>query len=808
MKRVASLDFLRGLAAFSVAIPHYFSLNVAESPLANAIAVTGVEVFFVLSGFVLAPQILTMVVGGPIRYLRTFIIRRWMRTIPPYLIALIFVAIVTGELLTSDFVRYLFYIQNLFSQANINDFFAIAWSLSVEEWFYITFAPLLFLLAKLFDRKDGTFAVVFGICFILSITVARHFGDHGNWDAAVRRVTIFRIDSIAWGFLLYIATKRVASFDMNISKGWTLLAAATGLFLACGFLGIATAYHTSTSAFSRQAFPFVAAAFGISAVFLFRQSEFLFVRNVPRTIGFFLGHISYSVYLFHLLLAMVIKPKLAGLDTTLQLAIFVGLLVCLTSIIWFYIEKPILAARPKYDTRETDLYQALDNPPPTAPKFLIATVTLAIVAIAFSFYCFAAYQGNHQRTFYLTLVAASAFTLLAASRLRIASVTSVFLTLFFVAILLPPADYLFRKSNNAASLPLSLPTQVKPAYSFKAGKADPRAFHAWWAHYVDQWTKLGGGKGATEEPDPNGLLPFVLIPNSTGRFFDSVIRINNLGFRGIDVERDKHDRFRIFTLGESPTFGPTLLAGDRTWPEDLQDLIEIGLTCDRPIEVINAGTEAYNLANNTERLQRDIIPLEPDLVISYHGYNGLGPLFGNAPFSDVGQEPRRIENRPSALLNEISYRARLMVFRLRSQKVSPIYTEDQLMKTEYANSYRKLLRIARDNGFRVILASSSMAVGLSSPSEVKAFYGLVFTGIDDKIIRNAAHNEMVRKIAADENVPFIDTVPHLDGFWDDDLYLDLVHFTQAGNKKMAKIVFDGLTDTLRKDPQLKCYDRK
>ena len=68
MKRVASLDFLRGLAAFSVAIPHYLTLNVADSALADAIAITSVEVFFVLSGFVLAPQILTMIIGGPAGY--------------------------------------------------------------------------------------------------------------------------------------------------------------------------------------------------------------------------------------------------------------------------------------------------------------------------------------------------------------------------------------------------------------------------------------------------------------------------------------------------------------------------------------------------------------------------------------------------------------------------------------------------------------------------------------------------------------------------------------------------------------------
>src|SRR5260370_5468036 len=105
MKRIASLDFLRGLAAFGVALPHYLTLNAWGHLLAEAVADTGVEVFFVLSGFVLAPQILTMVVGGPFRNLRIFLIRRWMRTIPPYLIALVLTAAITGGLLTSDFLR-------------------------------------------------------------------------------------------------------------------------------------------------------------------------------------------------------------------------------------------------------------------------------------------------------------------------------------------------------------------------------------------------------------------------------------------------------------------------------------------------------------------------------------------------------------------------------------------------------------------------------------------------------------------------------------------------------------------------------
>jgi peptidoglycan/LPS O-acetylase OafA/YrhL/lysophospholipase L1-like esterase len=802
MKRFASLDFLRGLAALAVAVPHYVTLNEAGQPVADAIAITAVEVFFVLSGFVLAPQILTMVIAGPIRNLRIFLIRRWMRTIPPYLLALTAVAIVTGQLLTADFVRYVFYIQNLFSQGNFNDFFPVAWSLSVEEWFYVTFAPLLFLLATFSNRRARKLAVAFGVCFILAIIVARSFADHDNWDAAVRRVTVFRVDSIAWGFLLYLATEQIHPFDTSTLMGRALFGASIGAFIACCVIGATVAYHSVDSQISRQLFPFAAAAVGISAVFLFRQSEFLFAGNAARKLGIYLGHISYSVYLFHLVLAMILKPKLADLDLMSQLAIYIALVVGVTSIIWLYIEKPILAARPRYDGRAMSSRQAAAR---AAPRSLIATAALTLIACILAYYCFRSYEGNHQRTFYLTFMAATAIMFAAARRIQIARVASVFLTLLFVAILLPAADYLFRMPlTKAEAAPTLKP--VQPAYTFRSAKANPQAFHAWWAYYVDEWSKLGGGKKTTEEPDPKGLLPFVLVPNSTGKFFDSVIHINNIGFRGADIAIDKQNRFRIFTLGESPTFGPTLRANEKPWPEVLQAHINSKLTCDRPIEVINAGTEAYNLANNIERLRRDVVPLKPDLVISYHGFNGLGVLFGTAPLSNQQQQPTR-NTSPSALLAEVGYRFRLAMFRSELRKpASPNYSEDRIMKSKYADGYRQLIQIARDEGFGMVLSTSSMAVSASSPREVKDFYESAFSGIDETIVRNAAHNDMVKKLAMTEHVPLIDTAPQLDGLWDDDLYLDLVHFTQAGNDKMAQTMFGGLSPILKSEPKLRCVD--
>jgi hypothetical protein len=51
----------------------------------------------------------------------------------------------------------------------------------------------------------------------------------------------------------------------------------------------------------------------------------------------------------------------------------------------------------------------------------------------------------------------------------------------------------------------------------------------------------------------------------------------------------------------------------------------------------------------------------------------------------------------------------------------------------------------------------------SSPREVKNFYESAFSGIDETIVRNAAHNDMVKKLAMTEHVPLFDTAPQLDG---------------------------------------------
>ena len=83
------LDIIRYLAALVVAVCHYKIAN-GGGNIFELTAVVSVEIFFVLSGFVLAPQINLIVDRGfTFPDYRTFIIRRWMRTLPSYYVALI-----------------------------------------------------------------------------------------------------------------------------------------------------------------------------------------------------------------------------------------------------------------------------------------------------------------------------------------------------------------------------------------------------------------------------------------------------------------------------------------------------------------------------------------------------------------------------------------------------------------------------------------------------------------------------------------------------------------------------------------------
>ena len=812
MKRSASLDLLRGGAAFAVAIPHYLTLNAPFQSFAEASAIAGVEVFFVLSGFVLAPQIVDWVVGKPWRNLCVFLVRRWMRTIPPYLVALVVIALMTGNLLTADFVRYLFYVENLFVSANRTDFYPVAWSLAVEEWFYALFAPALFVVAILLRRRDRRLEAAFAVLVIVVVSALRFALAPHDWDLNVRRVTLFRIDSIVWGFLLYLALERFPPLVLDDASGRKRLGALIALFALVASAELAVAIlAVSGGALAQQAFPFISAAFGMACVGVFRQAEGAFRGRFVRGFSFYLGRISYSVYLFHLIVVMTLKPRIASAPLLLQLAIYLALILALSTIFFAGFERPILAARPYYTAPGRVPAAAIAAARREArfrPSLL--SIALALAAVTAGVLARNAFMANEPYAFY-GLVVATAVLVLALSEkacpLSKGALAAAARAFVLFAIALPFADALYR---NSTGLPLTA-TIAQPTYSYRAAAANPTAFAVWWFYYLNEWIREDGIRSKIDAPDPLKKLPFVLVPGSSGRMFDTTIRINNLGFRGPDLAPDKGDAFRIFALGESQTFGPTLRDGEKPWPELLQALFDQDAECGRKVEVVNAGTEAYTLEDNLERMRRDILPLKPDLILSAHGMNGLLAL-------GLRRVPEPIEPgvrpRASALIGSAVLTIERAAHDLRGRDSAearpaalPPMTDAELLKSRYAGDYRKLIALARASGADVALVNASMAISEHSPREVKDFYGAVFKPIDDILAANAAHNRMVRLLSKEEGVPLIDTTQSLDGQWDGDLYLDIVHFTEAGNERAAEVIFHQLLPILAERDGLNCVLR-
>ena len=224
-------------------------------------------------------------------------------------------------------------------------------------------------------------------------------------------------------------------------------------------------------------------------------------------------------------------------------------------------------------------------------------------------------------------------------------------------------------------------------------------------------------------------------------------------------------------------------------------------SCSRPIEVINAGTEAYTLENNVELMRRDIGALKPDLILSTHGMNGLLALGlrQEAEPTEPGVRPRA-----SALLGRAVLTIERALHAWRTRNISrppapPPLSDPQLLASRYAEDYRKLIVLARENGASVALATSSLAVNAASPREVKDFYGAVFKPIDDIIAANAAHNRMVRLIGREDHAPVVEAIASVDGDWDDDVYLDIVHFTERGHQRVALALFKALLPILESE---------
>jgi peptidoglycan/LPS O-acetylase OafA/YrhL len=371
--RIPELDGLRGVAIALVLLHHYFFQTIDVPPgtplaylqAAGRLGWTGVDLFFVLSGFLIGGILLDARPSS--NYFRVFYTRRFFRIVPVYFVFL-FVAIVLNSIgtigLTHDldpifrdrlpwFIHFLF-LQN-FWMALFTNFGALGptWSLAVEEQFYITLPPLV----RFLSSRALVFALAFGIILapvsriVLSILAPSYYL---SWFTLMP----CRADALLLG------VAGAALLRQPACKAWLIRHRQMLLFLLAPLaIGLAVLAWRFPDPYGivmlRVGYTWLALFYLGIVLCALLYSQTWFGKCLRWRWIMWLGSIAYGVYLFHqlvraALLALIYSgkvPRWSPVQFLLSLAaLALTLVICRLS--WLFFEKPLvqLGHRSGYET--------------------------------------------------------------------------------------------------------------------------------------------------------------------------------------------------------------------------------------------------------------------------------------------------------------------------------------------------------------------------------------------------------------------------------------------------------------------------
>lgn len=364
-ERIFGLDVVRAAAIILVVVHHGFEiLQFPFPPLPD-----GVDIFFVLSGFLIG-QILVKKANRArvfsLRDVKIFLLRRWLRTLP----AMWFVLVVNlcinfflnynvmpawtiaRKMLLEDHLwEYPFFLQNLTDNLR-SSFFPESWSLSVEEWFYLFFPLLLFLLQSTkVNRRLILLSVIF--VMILMPSVARFcFSDihsRGAW-MLTRMIVIMRLDSIGFGVLLAYIAGSTPDIWQRWRRSRFLLITGLGSFYIIFWIVCNGGLYLNSVMLTNMLFSPLSSICIMIA--LPGMTTFNIKPGWAKSGVTFISKISYSMYLVNYSIVVQLMKTMVGSSpgaySPAFYAIYWVTTIAISTLMYHYIEKPFLTIRDRY----------------------------------------------------------------------------------------------------------------------------------------------------------------------------------------------------------------------------------------------------------------------------------------------------------------------------------------------------------------------------------------------------------------------------------------------------------------------------
>jgi peptidoglycan/LPS O-acetylase OafA/YrhL len=317
----------------------------------------GVDLFFVLSGYLIGWQLLRDYAQGRQPEWRRFICSRALRILPAYYAVLALYALLPagregGEL--QPLWKYLTFTLNLAPDWRQGTAYSHAWSLCVEEHFYLLFPLFAWLLAR---RLNARRAIALAACLIVGgmllrgwlwqTQVAPHLADDAgaamrNFVGLIYNPTYARLDGLLMGVsLAALRAFRPARWDSLLRHGGSLLAAGAAVLLVC------TQIAPLSAAGAIALFPLIAAGCTLLLAGAISPATWIGRRSLPGARQ--LAILAFSLYLTHKQIYTwldTLLPDLGRQVSALALVIYMATSLAAAALLYLAIERPGLRLRP------------------------------------------------------------------------------------------------------------------------------------------------------------------------------------------------------------------------------------------------------------------------------------------------------------------------------------------------------------------------------------------------------------------------------------------------------------------------------